>query len=132
MRGLLRGYAADGGTVLLSSHLLHEVEKIADDLVLIGHGRIVAQGSKDELLQTRGAYVRATDHPTLAAALARAGIHTIPSGEGLRSDADPRHIGRVAAADGIALDELRPAEGAGLENLFLQLTATSQREGAAA
>jgi ABC-2 type transport system ATP-binding protein len=132
MRGLLGDYAASGGTVLLSSHLLHEVEKVADDLVLIGHGRIVAQGTKDELLQTRGAYVRATEHPALAATLARAGIHTIPSGDGLRSDADPRQIGRVAAADGIALDELRPADGAGLEDLFLQLTATSQREGAAA
>ena len=53
MRGLLGDYAARGGTVLLSSHLLHEVEKIADDLVLIGQGRIVAQGTKQELLQTR-------------------------------------------------------------------------------
>ncbi len=132
MRGLLRSYAADGGTVLLSSHLLHEVEKVADDLVLIGHGRIVAQGSKDDLLQTRGAYVRATNRSRLASALARAGIHTIPSGDGLRSDADPRHIGKVTAAEGIALDELRPADGAGLEDLFLQLTSTSQREGAAA
>jgi ABC-2 type transport system ATP-binding protein len=118
--------------VLLSSHLLHEVEKVADDLVLIGHGRIVAQGSKEDLLQTRGAYVRATNRSRLASALARAGIHTIPSGDGLRSDAEPRHIGKVTAAEGIALDELRPADGAGLEDLFLQLTATSQREGAAA
>ena len=62
MRGLLREYAARGGTVLLSSHLLHEVEKIADDLVLIGRGRIVAQGTKRELLQTRGAYVEAIEH----------------------------------------------------------------------
>jgi ABC-2 type transport system ATP-binding protein len=46
MRSLLRGYAERGGTVLLSSHLLHEVERIADDLVLIGHGKIVAQGTK--------------------------------------------------------------------------------------
>src|SRR5680860_1090614 len=50
MRGLLREYAGRGGTVLLSSHLLHEVEKIADDLVLIGRGRIVAKGTKQELL----------------------------------------------------------------------------------
>ena len=58
MRGLLQEYAQRGGTVLLSSHLLHEVEKIADDLVLIGQGRVVAQGTKQELLQTRGAYVQ--------------------------------------------------------------------------
>jgi ABC-2 type transport system ATP-binding protein len=132
MRQLLRDYAADGGTVLLSSHLLHEVEKIADDLVLIGRGRIVAQGTKEELLQTRGAYVRGAERSALVAALHRAGIHAIASGDGLRSDAEPGHVGKVAAAHGIALDELRPADGAGLEDLFLQLTADTQREGEAA
>ncbi len=132
MRKLLRDYAADGGTVLLSSHLLHEVEKIADDLVLIGRGRVVARGTKEELLQTRGAYVRGAEHSALASALRHAGIHAIASGEGLRSDAEPGHVGKVAAAHGIALDELRPADGAGLEDLFLQLTADTQREGEAA
>ena len=52
MRDLLRGYADRGGTVLLSSHLLHEIEVIADDLIVIGHGRIVAQGPHTELLAT--------------------------------------------------------------------------------
>ena len=132
MRGLLGDYAAGGGTVLLSSHLLHEVERVADDLVLIGRGRIVAQGTKDELLQTRGAYVEAVRQPDLVRALDAAGICTTASGTRLRSDADPRQVGAVAAAHGIALDLLRPAEGAGLEDLFLQLTADTQREGAAA
>ena len=50
MRGLLKGYADRGGTVLLSSHLLNEVELIADEMILIGHGRIVAQGNKEQLL----------------------------------------------------------------------------------
>ncbi len=50
MRGLLKGYAERGGTVLLSSHLLHEVEQIADEMILIGRGRIVAQGDKKTLL----------------------------------------------------------------------------------
>ncbi len=129
MRGLLRDYAGRGGTVLLSSHLLHEVEKIADDLVLIGRGRVVAQGTKQELLQTRGAFARAIEHESLVDALQRAGILTIPFGEGLRSDAEPVQIGKVAAAAGLTLAELRPAEGAGLEDLFLQLTADTQREG---
>ena len=62
-------------------------------------------------------------------ALQVAGILTIPFGEGLRSDADPVQIGEVAAAAGLTLAELRPAEGAGLEDLFLQLTADTQREG---
>ena len=47
MRGLLKGYADRGGTVLLSSHLLHEVEQIADEMILIGRGRIVAQGTNE-------------------------------------------------------------------------------------
>src|SRR5688572_28449713 len=51
MRDLLRDYADAGGTVLLSSPLLHEIEVVADDIVMIGRGRIVAQASKAELLQ---------------------------------------------------------------------------------
>src|SRR5688572_24931311 len=58
MRTLLRGFADRGGTVLLSSHLLHEIEVIADDIVVIGSGRIVAQGTKSELLQAAGTVVR--------------------------------------------------------------------------
>ncbi|WP_040437771.1 ABC transporter ATP-binding protein [Aestuariimicrobium kwangyangense] len=50
MRGLLRGFADRGGTVLLSSHLLHEVQQVADRIVMIGLGRIVADGSIQELL----------------------------------------------------------------------------------
>src|SRR3954462_3841937 len=57
MRDLLRGYADQGGTVLLSSHLLHEIEVVADDLVVIGNGRIVAAGTKGELLASAGTYV---------------------------------------------------------------------------
>ena len=61
MRGLLRDFADRGGTVLLSSHLLHEIEVIADDLVVIGNGRIVAQGAKSDLLASAGAVVRTTE-----------------------------------------------------------------------
>ena len=132
MRGLLREYAARGGTVCLSSHLLHEVERIADVLVVIGRGRIVAQGTKDELLQTRGAYVRAVEQEALRDALHREGITATPSGEGLRTEAEALRIGQVAAASGLTLVELRPADGAGLEDLFLELTADTQREGAMA
>lgn len=51
MRSLLRGFADAGGTVLLSSHLLHEVQLVADRIVMIGHGRIVADGTVAELLE---------------------------------------------------------------------------------
>ncbi|SDR73590.1 ABC-2 type transport system ATP-binding protein [Nocardioides scoriae] len=129
MRGLLRSFAAGGGTVLLSSHLLHEVEMIADEMVLIGRGRIVAQGSKAELLQTKGTYVKPLETGALAQALAAAGIAALPSGDGaFRAEADPVDVGRAAAAAGVVLVELRPAEGAGLEEMFLQLTADDARE----
>jgi ABC-2 type transport system ATP-binding protein len=54
MRGLLRDFADRAGTVLLSSHLLHEIEAVADNLVVISHGQIVAQGDKAELLASSG------------------------------------------------------------------------------
>jgi ABC-2 type transport system ATP-binding protein len=129
MRSLLRHYAERGGTVLLSSHLLHEVEMIADELVLIGSGRIVAQGTKAELLQTAGTFVRPESPEKLTAALSEAGIKAIPSGDGgYRAEVDPIDVGRVAAAAGVVLAELRPADGAGLEEMFLELTASDARE----
>ncbi len=128
MRSLLRHHAERGGTVLLSSHLLHEVEMIADDMVLIGRGKIVAQGTKAELLRTAGTFVRAEEPARLAAALKAAGMTSAPSADGLRTDVEPIEVGRAAAAAGVVLTELRPAEGAGLEELFLELTSEDARE----
>jgi ABC-2 type transport system ATP-binding protein len=122
MRSMLREFADRGGTVLLSSHLLHEVEILADDMVLIGGGRIVAQGAKEDLLHTAGTLVRAVDQPGLQAALSAAGLPvTAADATGLRVDATPLEVGTVAARAGLVLVELRP-EGAGLEALFLELT----------
>ncbi len=129
MRGLLREYADRGGTVMLSSHLLHEVQIIADELIVIGRGKIVAQGSKQDLLQSAGTFVKGHDPQALAAALERAGIQVVPSGDkGLRTDAPAEQIGLAAAASGVALVELRPADGAGLEEMFLELTSDTQRD----
>jgi len=133
MRDLLREYADKGGTVLLSSHLLHEIEVIADDLVVIGNGRIVAQGTKAELLEAAGTLVRTTDAVALGRALQSAGVSvTITPDGAVHTDADPTRVGQVALAAGIALTELRSADSAGLEEMFLELTAESQREGDAA
>jgi len=133
MRDLLRGFANKGGTVLLSSHLLHEIEVIADDLVVIGQGRIVAQGTKDELLASAGTIVRAGDLIELGRALTGSGIHVVALGDdGYRAEAAPELVGKVAHAAGVPLHELRAADGAGLEEMFLELTAETSREGAAA
>src|ERR1700754_3804748 len=87
MRDLLKGFADKGGTVLLSSHLLHEIEVIADDLVVIGQGRIVAQGTKADLLATAGTLVRSSNIAELSRALRESGIHAVASGtDGLRAE----------------------------------------------
>jgi ABC-2 type transport system ATP-binding protein len=132
MRDLLRGFANRGGTVLLSSHLLHEIEVIADDLVVIGNGRIVAAGTKKELLEAAGTFAGAADVAALARALTGAGHTAEQSLGGLRTDADPAQVGRVALAAGVPLTELRPADGAGLEEMFLELTKDTAREEVAA
>ncbi|MFC8296552.1 ABC transporter ATP-binding protein [Micromonospora orduensis] len=123
MRGLLRDFADRGGTVLLSSHLLREVEAVADRLVVIGGGRIVAQGDKNELLAGGGTVVRARDVAALRRALDAAGLAAADSSEGLLVQADAEAVGQAAADAGVALAELRPAVGGGLEQLFLTLTA---------
>jgi ABC-2 type transport system ATP-binding protein len=128
MRDLLRDFADRGGTVLLSSHLLREVEVIADDIVMIGHGRVVCEGAKSDLVRSLGTVARADDVAALRRALHAADIVTTVSDEGgVATSAEPAHVGHVAFAAGIALTELRTAEG-GLEDMFLELTADTQRE----
>jgi ABC-2 type transport system ATP-binding protein len=124
MRELLRDFADRGGTVLLSSHLLREVEAVADQLVIIGGGRIVAQGSRAELLAGAGTLVAAPDEAALVAALDAAGLAVrAADGGGFLVDAQPEEVGRAALAGGVALSRLGPSESAGLEQLFFDLTA---------
>jgi len=130
MRDLLKGYADRGGTVLLSSHLLNEVELIADEMILIGRGRIVAQGNKKQLLAgagTQATLVTALDNDAFTTVLKERGLVAVPMGEGLRVEAPAVEVGRAAAETGTVLVDLRAAEG-GLEDLFLTLTADTQRE----
>jgi ABC-2 type transport system ATP-binding protein len=130
MRGLLKGYAERGGTVLLSSHLLNEVELIADEMILIGNGRIVAQGNKASLLAGAGAVstlVTSLDNERLAKALLADGVTVASAGDGLRVESEPVTVGRAALESGVVLTDLRHADGA-LEDLFLELTSDTQRE----
>jgi len=132
MRSLLRGFADDGGTVLLSSHLLREVEAVADDLVIIGSGRVVAQGSAAELLATPGTQVRSLDDATLARALADAGHEVSRGPSGLTTSAGTEEVGRAALAAAVVLTDLRPSADTGLEDLFFDTTAQHGREEIAA
>jgi ABC-2 type transport system ATP-binding protein len=135
MRMLLTDFAARGGTVLLSSHLLHEVQATADRLVVIAKGRIVAQGTPSEMLGgLPRTLVRTADGASsdreLRRVLSDDGIAVREGGDGsLLTDADLTDVGRAALSGGIALAELRAAnDDNSLEQLFFRLTADSQPE----
>jgi ABC-2 type transport system ATP-binding protein len=115
--------------VLLSSHLLNEVELIADEMVLIGRGRIVAQGDKRTLLSQESAstLVSSLDDEALAVGLKENGLDVVVAGDGLRVSAATVEVGRVAAERSIVLTDLRSGS-AGLEDLFLELTSDTQRD----
>jgi ABC-2 type transport system ATP-binding protein len=129
LRDLLRGFVAGGNTVFISSHVLAEVQQLADDVVIIHRGRLVAQQSVAELTaRAAGAIrVRSPDASRLRDALGRAGFATNGDGEHFTSDAPAERIGEIAAAGGFVLHELAP-ESASLEEAFLELTGGGVRE----
>jgi ABC-2 type transport system ATP-binding protein len=131
MRGLLRAYADRGGTVLLSSHLLHEVELIADRMVLIGGGRIVADGDRDSLRQANGAtqttIVTAADPARLSHAFDRSSVTYRQHDGELTVEAAPETVWRVAVESDVALLSVRAADDS-LEELFLSLTSDHDRD----
>jgi ABC-2 type transport system ATP-binding protein len=123
MRELLRERADRGGTVLLSSHLLGEVQHTVDRLLVIGSGRIVADGPIGTMLAGDGVRVRAVDPAALAKALRTAGLRVTADGPALTvPGATAEQVSRIAAAGGHVLTDLRPADR-GIEDLFFQLTA---------
>jgi ABC-2 type transport system ATP-binding protein len=129
LRDFLRSFAAEGGTVLISSHVLAEVAQIADQVVIIHRGCLVAQEPLEALTARSGggaAVVRSPEAVRLGEALASAGFEAAPVGnDGLRVAGLAERVGEVAAAEGIVLHELR-TEGASLEEVFLELTAGGQ------
>jgi ABC-2 type transport system ATP-binding protein len=127
IRNLLRDFADRGGTVLLSSHLLAEVQATADHLVVISAGQIVAQGALADLLASTGLIVRAADHAGLRRLLTQCSVPFAARADGaLRVDTstgiDAGHIAALAMQAGLPLLELRAADDADLEHLFLSLT----------
>src|SRR3712207_3310876 len=100
MRGLLRTFADRGGTVLLSSHLLAEVEAVADRMIIIAGGRVQAQGTRAELLTGSRTVVEADDLAGLDAALLRAGLLAHPTdGDARLVEAEPDAVARAVLAD---------------------------------
>ncbi len=123
LRGFLRHLSGEGKTILVSSHMLQEVEQTVDDVVIIANGRLIKQGPIQELHGEATALVRSGDPAMLAQALDRAGLASSPIEDGALTvhTGDLRQIGEVALAAGVAVHELR-GKDADLEALFFELT----------
>jgi ABC-2 type transport system ATP-binding protein len=125
LRELLRSLAAEGRTILISSHVLAEVEQVADEVVIIHRGRFVEHATTAELSAriTGGIRVRSPQADRLRPLLEAAGLE-VTSADGdlmLVAESSSERIGELAAANGIVLHELA-AEKSTLEEAFLELT----------
>jgi ABC-2 type transport system ATP-binding protein len=124
VRELLRGLADEGRTVLVSSHLMSEMEDTADHLVVLGRGRLLADLPMEELLGAHSAVrVRTPQGPTLAGALRRAGGHVELEIDGaLRVEGlDVAEVGDIAFLTDVRLHELARVT-VSLEAAYLALT----------
>ncbi len=122
LRGFLRHLAGEGRTLLISSHMLSEVEQTVDDVVIIANGKRVAQGTVGELRGHQQAFVRTSDPDRLTAALRGRGLEVVPKGRGLQVTTDDLAVvGDVAHASDVAIHELR-SEQTHLEELYFNLT----------
>lgn len=127
IRDLFQSLAREGRTVFVSSHLMSEMALTAEQIIVIGRGRLITQGSVDEL--TAGAkdevYVRARDARALEDALRAQAVAYRPEGPGFVVESlDAEAIGDLALAAGVALSTLTP-QRASLEEVFMELTADS-------
>ncbi len=124
MRGLLRSFAAEGRTVLVSSHLLSEVQHTVDDVVIIARGRLVHASSLDALagLAEPETFVESPASDALGRLVADRGWPARPEGAGLvLSAVTAAEVGAAAYAAGVELHQLA-SRGVGLEDVFLRLT----------
>ena len=127
LRDLLRERAAAGGTVLLSSHVLSDVQLLAERVVVIANGRLRGQGTLDQLAGGQSeVLVRSPAAERLAEALAAQGVHARRDGDALFvTGATAAVVGETAHAHGVALHELTPQQQS-LEDVFLALTRESE------
>jgi ABC-2 type transport system ATP-binding protein len=126
IRTLMRALAAEGRTVLVSSHLMSEMALTADHLIVIGKGRLIADSSVDDVIKAssgRAVLVRTPDDAVLRARLENAGasVETRTDGALMVQGVEPPSIGRLAAESGVVLYELTPQE-VSLEEAFMELT----------
>ncbi|MFB6480546.1 ABC transporter ATP-binding protein [Streptomyces virginiae] len=127
IRELMRSLAAEGRTVLVSSHLMSETSALADHLVVLGNGRLLADTSMKEFIDARSTprvRLRTSDPVRLRAALARDGFELASSAEGRWTveGIQAERLGALAAREGVPLLELSD-ERASLEQAYLDLTA---------
>jgi ABC-2 type transport system ATP-binding protein len=130
MRDFLRGLAAEGRTVLLSSHVLSEVAQTVDDVVVISAGRLVAHQSLEQITHGGGARlrVRSIDDAKLAAALRGAGLDVTVADDALSvAGADREAVAEMAFAAGVVVYDIAD-QASSLEDAFLSLTSTEAEE----
>ena len=132
LRGFLRRLAAEGRTILVSSHVLSEVQQTVDDVVIIARGRLVESTTLAalEARSRRLVRVAAPDVDAMALALGAAGLapQRVPEPGVLLVDADPATVGHLAHLAGLELHELSRT-GRSLEDVFLELTGERPGEG---
>jgi ABC-2 type transport system ATP-binding protein len=125
IRKFVQGLAAEGRTVLVSSHLLSEMSLMAEDLVVVGRGRLIAQCSTAEFIERAGeaaVKVRSPHLDTLRLALLDKGFEPVVTDSELTvAGASTDQVGDIAAANGVVLHELSPQTGS-LEQAFMRLT----------
>jgi ABC-2 type transport system ATP-binding protein len=127
IRNLLRNLADEGRTIFVSSHLMSEMSLMADQLIVVGRGRLIADTSVEDFIHQASSdtvRVRTPDPQRLSAALAADGVTIVSGKERELLEVKGLHaaqIGDIAAAKGISLHELTP-EQASLEEAFMRLT----------
>ena len=121
LRGFLRALAAEGRTVLISSHVLSEVQQTVDDVVVISRGRLVRQGSLAEIEGgPRSVMVRTPEPDKLREVLGDRSAEALEDGRLRVLASSPEEVGHLAFVNGVELHELA-TEAGDLERIFLDL-----------